>query len=330
MSYGSTIQSIRSTILHIRSKDAQQLQDGYNSNFIVNLAQEIEIDPDQECHVSISSVELPYSFYNISSEIQNNILYYNSTNITFTNQNYNIQNLVDFFNNDTAFSALFLTTFNRQTLKISFENITASNHTIKFSISNLNKVIGWDDDSADQIVNAGNSIASLYVVNLATIHSIMIHSNIGQGNVLGTRQGNSSTLQKVSCDVNNASIIYLNQSDFRQISITQAPVIDFLEFRITDQNNRLIQFNNVNYEFTMLFEIFSKFNNQRRIIQPINRATIGQAPQTLTEPDGRFTEPENIEDINDSHPIEGVGEIQHKTNRLILNELIDAIEKQQD
>ena len=118
MSYGSTIQSIRSTILHIRSKDAQQLQDGYNSNFIVNLAQEIEIDPDQECHVSISSVELPYSFYNISSEIQNNILYYNSTNITFTNQNYNIQNLVDFFNNDTAFSALFLTTFNRQTLKI--------------------------------------------------------------------------------------------------------------------------------------------------------------------------------------------------------------------
>ncbi len=330
MSYSPTIQPKRSTILHVRSKDALQLADGYNSNFNVSLQQEVLISPSEECHVSISSVELPYSFYNISSDINNNVLYYNSTSISFTNQNYDIDNLVDFFNADSGFSSLFNTTFNRQTLKISFRNLTSDNHTIKFSTSNLNKVIGWDDDSVDQVINAGATASSPYVVNLATIHSIMIHSNIGQGNVLGTRQGNSSTLQKVSCDVNNSFIIYLNQSDFRQISITQAPVIDLLEFRFTDQNNNLIQFNNVNFEFTILFEIFEKFSRQRRIIQP-NRSqmNIGQAPQEITEPEGRFTEPEDLENHDDSHPIEGQGEVQHKTRRIVLNELIDTIEKLQ-
>jgi hypothetical protein len=332
MSYSPTIQSKRRTIFHIRSKDALQLTDGYNSNFKVFLKEEVEVKPQEECHVSVMSVELPYSFYNISSDVENNILYYNSTNITFTAQNYDIDNLVDFFNNDTNFSALFTTSFNRQTLKITFLNTTGSDQTIKFSTSTLNKVIGWDDDDASDVtISGGASTSSPFVVNLATIHSIMIHSNIGQGNVLGTRQGNSSTLQKISVDVNNAYIIYLNQQDFRQISITQSPVIDSIEFRFTDQNDNLIQFNNCNFEFSMLFEIFNRYNEKslRRIIQP-NRAIMEtpSLPMTSGEVEGRLDITGDEEDINDSHPIEGQSEIQHKARRIVLNELIDTIEKQ--
>lgn len=338
MSYSPTIQSKRRTIFHIRSKDALQLTAGFNSNFKVFLKEEVEIKPTEECHVSVMSVELPYSFYNISSDINNNIFVYDSTTLTFTNQMYDIDNLISFFNSDTAFSAIFTTTFNRQTLKITFTNITGSSHIINFSNSNINKVIGWDEDSIDETIAGGASTSSPNVVNLATIHSVMIHSNIGQGNVLGTRQGNSSTLQKISVDINSNYIIYLNQQDFRQISITQSPVIDSIEFRFTDQNDNLIQFNNCNFEFSMLFEIFERYNQRgrrRTIVEPNARnMNIPSLPMTSSELmprldiDGNRINVEEEVNVDDTHPIEGQTEAEHKARRIVLNELIDTMEKQ--
>jgi hypothetical protein len=73
------IQAKRSTILHIRSKDATQLTTGYNTNFQINLLNPIIISDNEEIHISIMSAEFPYSFYNVSTELENNILVYDDT-----------------------------------------------------------------------------------------------------------------------------------------------------------------------------------------------------------------------------------------------------------
>jgi len=257
------VQSVSSTVLHIRSKDANQNTSGFNTNFGVNLINPINIMRDQEAHISIMSVELPYSFYNISADLKNNTLVYDTSNtLTFTSQDYSVYDLRDFLNADTGFSAIFTTTYDRQKNKLIFTNKTGTSHIINLSSSLINKVIGFDEETTDRTIAGGASLESDFVCNLATVHSILIKSSMGQANVLSTRAGNSTTLQKISVDVNSNGIIYMNQQDFRQVSISQSNVIDQINFEITDQNNNLLQLQNVNFEFSVLFEIYPRYIRQ--------------------------------------------------------------------
>ena len=170
-------------------------------------------------------------------------------------------------------------------------------------------------------------MTSDHVANLATVHSIFIKSSLSSANVLSTRAGNSTTLQKVSVDVNSLGMIYMTQSDFRQISVISQPVIDHVTFQITDQNDNLLQLNNCNFEFSILFEIFPKyreFNNRRRdvITQRSPPITIPTQPQNIIRDDDlQFA-------IDETHPIENKTEAKHKSDRIVLDTLLDIVDNQ--
>ena len=70
----NVIQPINSIVLHIRSKDAEQITPGFNTHFRVALKDPIHVEPTEEVHVFMSSAEIPYSFYPISGELNNNTL----------------------------------------------------------------------------------------------------------------------------------------------------------------------------------------------------------------------------------------------------------------
>jgi hypothetical protein len=273
------------------------------------------------------SAEIPYSFYNISSDLNNIILKYDTTEtLTFVNQDYSILDVRNFFNNDTNFSAIFTTTYDTQKNKLSFLNKTASSHTIDLNNSTINKVIGFDEATTQRTITAGATLESDYVCNLATIHSIFVKSSMATGNVLSTRAGNSTTLQKISVDVNSNGIIYLNQSDFRQVSVSQVNIIDSITFRVTDQNDNLLQLNNVNFELSFLFEIYLKYNqNEKRSIITNNKQSISDIP---TQSNLVARPNPNQSDIDDTHPIEGKTAIEHASNRLVLDGLLDIVENQ--
>lgn len=306
---------LRTTILHIRSKDAIQLTNGYNTNFRVNLSDPVYCNKGEEIRISVMSCEIPASYYNISSLLSNNSLKYNSTStLTFTNQDYSINQFINFMNNDAGFSAIFTTTYDKQKNKLTITNGTASTQTINFSTSNANREMGFDENKSDVDIPAGGSITSDYVCNMATIHSIMIKStSAGSTNVISTRAGTSTTIQKISVDVNSNGIIYLNQQDFRQTTITQTPVIDEIVFRITDQNDNLIDLNNVNFEFSMLFEIYkhrSRINNESLITT--QSKSFDSIP---TQPLNRIEEEEEKDQFEEL-----------EEDRLVLDELIDKFE----
>ena len=152
------------------------------------------------------------------------------------------------------------------------------------------------------------------MVNLATVHSIMVHSNLSMANVLSTRSGNSTILQKISIDVNGYNIIYLNQDDYRTNTVTSQPVIDSINMKLTDQNNNLLNLNNLNYEMSVIFNIYPKYRDNRNIIAPAPTPIIPSNIQPITR-----IEPT----IDDTHPIVGMSEIEHDTQKIILDTLLE-------
>ena len=331
MNHINIVQPIRTQIIHIRSKDADQLTENFNTNFTVNMKNPLLTNINEEVHISLMSVEIPYSFYNISNDLENNSLKYtyNSIlyNFSFGNKNYDVYELVNYMSNtNNHFATVFTTTYDEQTNKITMLNKSGSTIVINWSQSNINKELGFLVDESDETVPDGFSSVSRYVVNLATIHSILIKCPIGGANVISTRAGNSTILQKVSVDVNSFGIIYLNNQDYRQTTISQASVIDQLVFTITDQNNRMLQLNNVNFEFSILFQVYPKYNpelnNNRRMMAGVLSES---NPNRMTNFIERV---EPVEDVNDddSHPIEGKSQIEHDTDRLVLDNLIQVID----
>jgi len=115
-------------------------------------------------------------------------------------------------------------------------------------------------------------------------------------------------------------------SDYRQVTISQASVIDQLVFTLTDQNNRMLQLNNCNFEMSLLFEVYPKYNpeinnNRRMIAGNVSEKN----PNRMNNFIERVEEVEPVDD-NDSHPIEGKSQIEHDVDRTILDNLIQVVD----
>ena len=317
------IQPLRTNILHIRSKETAEI-DNLNTNFSVTLKNAIAVNENEIVHVTLTSLELPYSFYNISSALNNNVLVYENsigvkTTLTLLSQDYSITQLVNYLNADTGFSAVFTTSYNKQRMKITFINKDIEARFIYFSDSNINKLIGWEDTQIDIDIPVDLvGIESSGVINMASVHSLFIRSNLSTGNIQSSRNGNSTILQKVSVDRNSGGIIYFNQNDQQQVSVLNPQVISTIEIRITDQNDNTIDLNNVNYEMSFLFEIFEapkQIPNVKNMIVPNGR---NNRNNTRTGQNNIIQE-ENTE-------LETEIEEPEKTdNRIVLDELLEKM-----
>jgi len=309
------LQPLKQYVVHIRSKDAER-QGLLNSHLFINLQEPIRINPKTEqIHQIVLSGEIPYSMYNISSNVKNDTIIYN-TNSTFTlpNKNYDINELIRVINADTNFP--FSAEYDKYTMKITLTNSSGSTQTINWSNSNINKVLGWNTDSIDETILSTQSTISPNVIDLATIHSLFIKSSASSTMVFSTRKGFSQTIQKVSIDVNTGMIIYLNQNDSRQHTVLNSN-IDALDVRITDQNDNLINFNDINYELTIGFFIYPINNNGNR--RNIDIKTI----QTPSNPLSSFTPTIQVrEDIDNVET-----DIEHQEKRKIIDKVLEKMGK---
>ena len=317
------IQPLRTNILHIRSKETAEI-DNLNTNFSVTLKNAIAVNENEIVHVTLTSLELPYSFYNISSALNNNVLVYENsigvkTTLTLLSQDYSITQLVNYLNADTGFSAVFTTSYNKQRMKITFINKDIEARFIYFSDSNINKLIGWEDTQIDIDVPVDLvGIESSGVINMASVHSLFIRSNLSTGNIQSSRNGNSTILQKVSVDRNSGGIIYFNQNDQQQVSVLNPQVISTIEIRITDQNDNTIDLNNVNYEMSFLFEIFEapkQIPNVKNMIVPNGR----------TNKNNTRTGQNNIIQEENTELKTEIEEPEKTDKRLVLDELLEKM-----
>lgn len=297
-------------ILHVRSKDASQLDDVYNTNFTVDLKQPIQALPSQEIHVSLISCEIPHSFYCISSYLKNNtIAYGESLVLTFPNQNYDIDELLRVINAESEFP--FTATYNQFTNKIKLTNNESTTQTIRWSESLATRLLGFENGTVN--VSAGGHVESDNVVDLATVHSIFVRSDLSSGNVQSTSHGNSTILQKVSVDCNPWNVIYFNSQDHITTSVISKSVVDHITFRITDQNDNLLNLNHVNYEFAIKFEIVDRILKHDNVIES---DVVTATPKE---------EPPDKGSLDDTHAVKGKSQIEHIGEQIVLDALIDKL-----
>jgi hypothetical protein len=328
----SVRQPIRTTILHIRSKDADQISGDLNTNFTVQLVSAIECAQDEEIHAQLISAEIPNSCYNISSAVNNNtIIYDTDQTFTFPAKNYDPKELLRVMNDDATFP--FTVARDKYTNKLTFTNNTPDSHDLNWTSSLARKLLGFGE-AADETVAAGATTTSPGLLDLATIHSFFIKSDLAAGNVLSTRAGNSTTLQKISVDVNGFGIVYLNQQDYRTVSVLQKPSVSFITFRLTDQNDRLLDLNDVNYEFSLQFMIF-KIPGREGARRRGEEAP--PPPRAVAEPIYQQPPPQPMVDGNDiaiveeertadsTHRIEGKTELEKEAEKTILDHIIDGL-----
>ena len=324
----NVIRPVKEYVLHIRSKDCDRTGD-LNSHLFIDLTEPIIFDSKiYELHQVVLSGEIPYTFYNVSSDLNNNVIKFTANgeplNFTFPNKNYDINEVVKVLN-DGNFP--FTVSYDRFTMKLTFANNTNFTNILNLSTSTANKFLGFDENASDITILSNQSITSAGVVDLATVHSIFIKSNSSSNMIFSTRAGFSSTIQKISIDVNSGGIIYLNQNDSRQHTVLHSNV-EFLELKLTDQNNNLLNFNNINYEITMAFYIYSLnkiVRTQTLNIRPRNQVITTNNNQNNMRPfDNNFQldpiQEEDTEIINTVNPIE------HKANRLIIDDIIQEMQ----
>ena len=168
----STRQPIRTTILHVRSKDALQLDQTLNTNFSIQLSDHIMAQADEEIHAQMISAEIPYSCYNISPSVKNNTIVFN-TNQTFTlpPKNYDDLELVRVINAEASFP--FSVTHDIYTNKLTFTNTSGVTAVINWTSSLANKLLGYGE-AVDETILAGATTISPGMLDLATIHSFFI------------------------------------------------------------------------------------------------------------------------------------------------------------
>lgn len=244
---------MKEIILHCRSKDCEKVTQGsVNSHIQVVLPEAIIPKANEKINVKLVSAEIPYSWHNVSDNLDNNYITYDSNEtIQLGSKNYTATELMKFLNsmNEQPFSF----TYDLFTGRVTITNKDIVDHTINFGVGNIRSVLGAKNQ--DEIIKAGNSKELESLLDLVSVHAVYVKTSLASGNVMSTNTTNSTTLQKIQVENNSGSIIYLDLTSFITVSELQSHIIDTFDIQLCDQNNRLIDLNLVDWEATLVFEI---------------------------------------------------------------------------
>jgi len=252
-----------SYMVHIKSKDVKQLTTGFNTDMLIDLSAPIQrSNRGQDLHVSLSSAEIPISFYAFSSNLNNlNIYVDGASSLVIPEGNYDVYEMMAEINSVGAFP--YTATYDDNKGKYTLTNTDATGHTINFGDTEsrgLAKALGFE--RTNEVVGAGGNTTSDGVVNFQTIHSIFLFSDLNVENVITTGEDVNNIqpiIDKIPITEIPFSIMHYNP--YLTAPFTSKVDNDSIRtFRISlrDQNNNLIQLNDVNYELSLLFEVHNK------------------------------------------------------------------------
>lgn len=244
---------MKEIILHCRSKDCEKITQGtVNSHIQVVLPEAIIPKTNETIKVKLVSAEIPYSWHNVSDNLDNNYITYNSIEtIQLGSKNYTATELIKFLNSLTEQPFSF--SYDLFTGRVTITNNDDADHTINFGVGNIRSVLGAKNQ--DELIQAGTSKELESLLDLVSVHAVYVKTSLASGNVMSTNTTNSTTLQKIQVENNSGSIIYLDLTSFITVSELQSHVIDTFDMQLCDQNNRLIDLNLVDWEATLVFEI---------------------------------------------------------------------------
>ena len=246
-------------MLHIRSKDCEQLTSGFNTHLLLNINPAIERITGHEFHISLSSAEIPFTWYNVSDDLSSRQIFVDdSPSLQLVKGNYNIHELISAINaQNTAGSFPYSASYDAKTNKVTLANTDATDHELNFSQKDsreLSKMLGFSRDDITVVHN--NSITSDGTVNLRPVHSLFLYSNLAANNVITSTDGIEKVIDKIPLGsfepLSTITYDFSTTAPFSSVITTQA--INSLELSLRDQNGRLVQLNGARFELSLIIE----------------------------------------------------------------------------
>lgn len=261
---------------NIRSKECTSL-DGLSTNIQVNLPFPINIPDNKHLEIEVVSAEIPISFYNISSDLQNNSFSYikiptGTVNLTIPNGQYTVDDLITTVNGlQNDFTMSYSDIFNKFliTLKSPITSLTFT-----YNINNFWQQL-YGITSSQTITTPAYLLGC---VNLASVHSLLIRSSLNSGRSASTSQSNNDVIAKLSLEGNYGYMAILNQNSYTRKNILDTGNISTFYLKITDQNQRTINLNGLVWECTIVFTLVNEEGFQRRSIQEMQQQQQTQLP----------------------------------------------------
>lgn len=254
---------IESKIIVLNSKDGDKLNGEYLSRIKFNFKDILKKEDDiYYVGATLLTAEIPCSFYNIN--VNNQTLKYtvNSTTYTITipEGNYNATNFI------SQFIYLYNSGGHGNTISMSFNKITGKLTTTRTggtysttylaSGSSMFEVLGLLENTD---YTFSTSLENSYMMNLLGVKKLKVFlNNLSLENYDSKGHTSGSLLHTVSVDKPAYSMInYQNQNS--ALSRVKNKVINEIEIEIRDENNKLIDFNNIYWDMTILLNIYRKY-----------------------------------------------------------------------
>lgn len=245
---------INSRIISLNSSNALLKNNGtYNSDVLFRLPGLLKKETDvKQVSFQLIDAQIPVSFYNIN--YTNNVLNYQISSLNYTITidvgNYNFNSLA--INMKAQFllnGHTFLITINKQNGIITFATTTTN---FVFTTSSMFSILGFPLQNQ---TSTSFSLTATYPLNLLGITKIKISSLLfNTYNVDSASNGLSNLISTVPIDQPAFGLIsYENKSNAKYKLRTDA--VDEIDLQLTDQNDNLVNFNNIDWTMTILLEI---------------------------------------------------------------------------
>ena len=289
MSYQLQSNAMPSKILYVDSRDASVYLGNNTSYFQYELREKIEVPLNQRALISLNSATIPYSFYNLRDGI-NNKLKIQLENVTLTTTtdyeliidsgNYDVYSLSTFIENyinNNIFTVptniIMVIDYNNDKLKFVYnlskrdDSLPNDNYILKFRFDDSvitqtpHIEMGFKQNVLINlpITNTSGGFSSTYqlistnVVDVnGSIHGVYVRTNLVSNGTLDTQSGTfSNILSRIPINVNSGGIIFSTPNNATHRSIVDLRTIDILTIRLTDERNRILDLNGLDFQIAI-------------------------------------------------------------------------------
>lgn len=273
---------IENKLITLNSAYADKQNGTKNSDVLFNFRGILTDEEDiVSSNICIMNAQIPVSFYTITDK--NNIIGTNKGNVTIPIGNYNFNSLAPVVVSAflTQISVGITLTISKFTGLINFHFTGGGIANTYFNFNNSYKIFGFLPNVNYPWI--GNDRSSIYPLNLLGVKKLNIRSQKLQISSFSSLSNNLGiTLATLAVDVPSYSMIsYINQTDLNKTNL-QIKTIDQIDLSITDEDNNLIDFNNLDWNITLVLEnvrlIAEKAPSFRNLLENQKRLPIEDVP----------------------------------------------------
>lgn len=218
----------------------------YNSQVQVTLPDlTFHMDHIQNAYLSVVHCEIPNSFYIIN--YTNNQFVLNGVVYTIVKGNYNVNTFMSNFL--TLLPVGYGMSYSSITTKFTLTHVTPFIINANLSTSTINSVMGLGNTEL-----SGTSITFPNVVNFIPLQRINFRSNFFNFGCYSTADGSSDIFLPLQNNAGQNSIINYSNQTQNKFLIQDRTITSFI-ISVTDDYNRFINFNGINWYMTFQIDI---------------------------------------------------------------------------